>query len=295
MKKNDGNKNISVQLSGSIDEFKLDIDFKMPLTGITALVGPSGCGKTTILRCLAGLHKMAGHVKIEDEIWQDEHIFQKPHKRSVGYIFQEANLFSHLTVRENLLYGAKNAQKRHVKETFHFDDVVEVLAMKHLLERSTTSLSGGERQRIAIGRAILAQPRLLLMDEPLSALDQTSKRGIFKCFERLHEEFLLPILYVSHDINEIATLADQIILIQSGKKEAQGPAKDIIQQMNLNHTTNIFDVKATLTARVSHHEASDGLTWLDYNGQMISIPHQDLKVGDEVSLFIQPKGNTSSQ
>lgn len=283
------NKNINVMLSGSIDDFVLDIDFKMPLKGITALVGPSGCGKTTILRCLSGLHKMSGQIKIADDIWQDNNIFQKPYQRSVGYIFQEANLFSHLSVRENLLYGAARAKKHHIKETYHFDDVVDVLAIEHLLERRTTSLSGGERQRIAIGRAILAQPRLLLMDEPLSALDQTSKQGIFTCFERLHEEFLLPILYVSHDINEIATLADQIILIEDGKKVAQGLTHDIIKQMNLAPAAGYYDPKTSFTATVTRNEIEDGLTWLGYNGQAISIPLQDLKIGDEVSLFVNPK------
>lgn len=282
MKTENENNNISVSLNGSIDDFKMDIDFKMPLKGITALVGPSGCGKTTILRCLAGLHKMSGHVKVRDEIWQDDTVFQKPHKRSVGYIFQEANLFSHLSVRANLHYGTARAQKHHIKETFHFDDVVDVLAIEHLLERTTTSLSGGERQRIAIGRAILAQPQLLLMDEPLSALDQTSKRSIFRCFERLHEEFLLPILYVSHDINEIATLADQILVVAHGKKEKQGPTKDILHQMNLMPAT-------AFTARVKHHDLDKGLTWIEYNEQMISIPIQELDIGENVSFAVLPE------
>ncbi len=280
-------KAIRASFSGRIGDFTLDIDFQMPLTGITALFGPSGCGKTTILRCLAGLHKMPGHVTIQDEIWQNETIFLKPHKRSVGYIFQEANLFPHLTVHENLLYGARRAERHNLKETFHFNDVVELLAIKHLLKRTTTSLSGGERQRIAIGRAILAQPRLLLMDEPLSALDQATKKGIFSCFQRLHEEFHLPILYVSHDINEIAQLADRIVVISNGRKVEEGFTSDIINKLGLHPPPNTSYQAPTITAIVTNHDKEEQITWLDYNGKKICIPIQNSEIGAQITLSIQ--------
>tara|TARA_R110002096_G_scaffold435548_1_gene661490 strand:+ start:161427 stop:162260 length:834 start_codon:yes stop_codon:yes gene_type:complete len=273
-----GAKNISASLRGNIDNFNLDIEFTMPLVGITALFGPSGCGKTTILRCLAGLHKLHGRVAIGDEIWQDENKFTKPHERSVGYIFQEENLFSHLSVRENLDYGANRARKHHLKETFHFDDVVDLLGIKHLLDRSTVSLSGGERQRIAIGRAILAQPRLLLMDEPLSALDQKSKTGIFYCFERLHEEFNLPVLYVSHDIDEVSKLADHIIAIDNGRKIGEGPTADIMAQLNL---------RTSVSARIIRHDPDQKLTWIDYNGQTLSIPLLDSEIDTRLKIDIR--------
>lgn len=270
-------KNISASFCGSIDDFNLDIEFTMPLVGITALFGPSGCGKTTILRCLAGLHQLPGHVSIGDEIWQDENKFTKPHERSVGYIFQEANLFSHLSVRKNLDYGAHRAKKHHLKETFHFDDVVDLLGIKHLLDRNTVSLSGGERQRIAIGRAILAQPRLLLMDEPLSALDQKSKKGIFPCFERLHEEFNLPVLYVSHDSDEVSRLADHIIALDGGKKIAEGSTDDIMTKLNL---------RTSVSARIIRHDPDQELTWIDYKGQTLSIPFQDDEIGALLKIDI---------
>lgn len=292
MTKKINDKNISVAFNGSIGDFNLDIHFQMPLTGITALFGPSGCGKTTILRCLAGLHQMSGHVMIQNKIWQNETVFLKPHKRSVGYIFQEANLFSHLTAHQNLLYGAERAQKHHLKETFHFDDVVDLLGIKHLLNRETTSLSGGERQRIAIGRAILAQPQLLLMDEPLSALDQTSKQGIFECFQRLHEEFFLPILYVSHDINEVAKLADHIIILSDGKKILEGPTADIIKQASLvtsSHQLYNNDTNFIIDAIITHHDLDNQLTSIKFNDQVINIPLMNKNIGTEVSLIIKDK------
>ena len=170
-----GGKNIKAFFNGSIDNFNLDVKFTMPIEGITALFGPSGCGKTTILRCLAGLNKLPGYLFFGDEVWQNENQFINAHERSIGYVFQEANLFPHLSVRKNLNYGAQRAKAHYLKERFHFNDVVELLGIQHLLERNTVSLSGGERQRIAIGRAILAQPKFLLMDEPLSALDNGKK------------------------------------------------------------------------------------------------------------------------
>lgn len=278
---------IEVAFNGTIGDFRLEIDFQMPLKGITALFGPSGCGKTTILRCLAGLHQMPGKVILENEIWQNDHIFIKPHKRSVGYIFQEANLFSHLTVRQNLLYGAERARVHNLKETFHYNDVVELLGITHLLNRSTLSLSGGERQRVAIGRAILAQPRLLLMDEPLSALDQSSKQGILACFQRLHDEFSLPILYVSHDIKEVSLLSDRIIILDDGKKVEEGITKNVLPAINhdsigksLSKTDNRTDIIAT----IKDHDNYNHATILDFQGQDIILPWIDEKQGSDVIL-----------
>ncbi|MEZ5757350.1 MAG: molybdenum ABC transporter ATP-binding protein [Emcibacteraceae bacterium] len=280
-------KHIEVAFKGSIGDFRLDIEFQMPLKGITALFGPSGCGKTTILRCLAGLHQLPGKVIVDNEIWQNDQIFIKPHKRSVGYIFQEANLFSHLTVRQNLLYGAERARAHNLKETFHYNDVVELLGINHLLNRSTLSLSGGERQRVAIGRAILAQPRLLLMDEPLSALDQTSKQGILTCFQRLHDEFSLPILYVSHDIKEVSLLSDRIIVLDDGKKVEEGIAKQVFPALNHVNPDNPFidvDKRTDLIAVIKEHDNNNHLTILEFQGQEIILPKIDEKPGKDVIL-----------
>jgi|GEM_PF-1500317 len=287
MNKMTENKHIEVAFNGSIGDFRLDIEFQMPLRGITALFGPSGCGKTTILRCLAGLQQMPGKVIVDNEIWQNDQIYIKPNKRSVGYIFQEANLFSHLTVRQNLVYGAERARAHNLKETFHYNDVVELLGINHLLNRSTLSLSGGERQRVAIGRAILAQPRLLLMDEPLSALDQTSKQGILTCFQRLHDEFSLPILYVSHDIKEVSLLSDRIIVLDKGKKVKEGITKQVFPDLNHVSPDNPFidvDKRTDLIAVIKEHDSCNNVTILDFQGQEIILPCINEKPGKDVIL-----------
>jgi len=161
---------------GRFGNFTLDAAFTVPARGITAIFGASGCGKTTVLRCLAGLQRLDGHVHLRGDTWQDSArgLFVPPHARHLGYVFQEASLFPHLSVRDNLLYGARRVSAP-LAEALAFDEIVDLLDIRHLLDRATQRLSGGERQRIAVGRALLAQPRLLLMDEPLSALDKFSK------------------------------------------------------------------------------------------------------------------------
>ena len=273
-----GGKNINASFNGSIDNFNLDVKFTMPIEGITALFGPSGCGKTTILRCLAGLNKLPGYLFFGDEVWQNENQFINAHERSIGYVFQEANLFPHLSVRKNLNYGAQRAKAHYLKERFHFNDVVELLGIQHLLERNTVSLSGGERQRIAIGRAILAQPKFLLMDEPLSALDKVSKGNIFFCFEKLQREFKLPILYVSHDIDEVAKLSGHIIALDNGKKITEGPAIDVLAQLKLS---------TSLSARIVGHDLEKKLTWVQYKEQKLSIPLQDNPIGALLKIDFQ--------
>jgi molybdate transport system ATP-binding protein len=209
----------SVRYAGVLGNFELDIAFETPMRGITALFGPSGCGKTTILRCVAGLNHLPGRLMVGGEVWQDDATGKslEPHERPVGYVFQEASLFAHLSVRENLRYGHRRALKKGLAERFRFDEVVELLGIGHLLDRATAGLSGGERQRVALGRAFLTQPRLFLMDEPLSALDRMTKEEILPYFEALRTSTSVPTLYVSHDISEIERLADHLVLLQSGR------------------------------------------------------------------------------
>ena len=196
------------------------------MRGVTALFGPSGCGKTTVLRCVAGLQMLRdGYLSIGGEVWQDGAAFRPPYQRSVGYVFQEASLFPHLSVRRNLLYGHRRALRRGTGEATRFDEVVELLGMQGLLDRSPLRLSGGERQRVAIGRALLSQPRLLLMDEPLAGLDRLSKDEILPYLEALHTALSIPILYVSHDIAEVERLADHLVLMQAGQWSRAGPCK----------------------------------------------------------------------
>jgi molybdate transport system ATP-binding protein len=205
---------IEARFAGRLGAFGLDAAFTVPAQGITAIAGPSGCGKTTLLRCIAGLARMPGRLWVAGEVWQDRGCFLRPHQRAVGYVFQEASLLANLSVRDNLLFGFRRSKDR---SKIAFDDVVSLLGAGPLLGRSTQRLSGGERQRVAIGRALLSQPHLLLMDEPLSSLDTDSKAEILPYLERLPRALAIPVLYVSHDPSEIARLADRVLLMRDGR------------------------------------------------------------------------------
>ena len=204
-----------------LGSFRLAAEFTLPSRGITALSGSSGSGKTTLLRCIAGLTRLPGRLIVDGDIWQDERTFLPVHRRAVGVVFQDASLLAHLSVKGNLTYGARRVAARAVG----LDDVVELLGLAVLLDRSTGALSGGERQRVALGRALLSQPRLLLMDEPLSSLDAASKAEIMPYLERLHRELSLPTLYITHDAQEIARLADHLLIMRDGKVAPVQPAR----------------------------------------------------------------------
>lgn len=202
------------RFSGTLGAFRLDARFELAAKGITALSGPSGSGKTTLLRCIAGLTRMAGDLTVADEVWQDARTFVPTHRRPVGVVFQEASLLSHLSVRGNLDYGARRTP---AKADIGFDDTVELLGLGSLLDRAPANLSGGERQRVALGRALLSQPKLLLMDEPLSSLDAAAKAEILPYLDRLHRALAIPALYISHDAGEIARLADHVLEMRGGR------------------------------------------------------------------------------
>jgi molybdate transport system ATP-binding protein len=202
------------RFAGRLGAFTLDAAFALEPTGITALSGPSGAGKTTLLRCLAGLTRLPGRLTVDGEAWQDEGTFLAPHRRPVGVVFQEASLLTHLTARGNLAYGLRRTRE---KGSVGFDDTVDLLGLAPLLDRAPANLSGGERQRIALGRALLTQPKLLLMDEPLSSLDAGAKAEILPYLERLHRSLAIPALYITHDAREIARLADRVIYMREGR------------------------------------------------------------------------------
>jgi molybdate transport system ATP-binding protein len=216
---------INVRLHLTYSAFALKVDLQLPGRGVTALYGHSGSGKTTCLRCIAGLERAEdGFVQVNDEVWQDSRngLFVPPHKRALGYVFQEASLFPHLSVRANLEFGLKRIPR--AQRRVDMAQATELLGIGHLLERHPQHLSGGERQRIGIARALLTSPRLLLMDEPLAALDSQRKGEILPYLERLHDELDIPVLYVSHAQDEVARLADHIVLLRDGRPWPAAPS-----------------------------------------------------------------------
>lgn len=208
---------VRFRLQGRFGGFTLDAAANVPASGLTAMVGPSGSGKTTLLRCLAGLARAEGEVLVAGETWQDARHFRPPHRRGVGYVFQEPSLLPHLSVRQNLAFAARRAPPGEGPE---LGEAVEMLGLVDLLDRGAGALSGGERQRAAIARALLAKPVLLLMDEPLSSLDAASKAEVLPYLETLHRRLRLPVLYVSHDAAEVARLADRVITMHDGRLQA---------------------------------------------------------------------------
>jgi molybdate transport system ATP-binding protein len=269
---------IRARLRGSVGKFALDAIFETPAKGLTALFGPSGCGKTTVLRCAAGLQKMAdGYFAVGDEVWQDGAHFLPPYQRPIGFVFQEASLFAHMSVRRNLLYGQRRAVPDGVG--VRFDDVVGLLGIEALLDRSPLRLSGGERQRVAVGRALLSRPKLLLMDEPLSALDRFAKDEILPYLERLHATLAIPVLYVSHDIAEVERLADHIILLEKGQVVRAGRLRDI-QSDPTSPLARLPDAAVGLVGTIEGQDSKYGLTRIAVNGGALLVPAIDAALGE---------------
>ncbi|MBO6718546.1 MAG: molybdenum ABC transporter ATP-binding protein [Rhizobiaceae bacterium] len=262
---------IEVALSGQLGGFALGAQFSAPGRGITALFGPSGCGKTTILRSIAGLQRLDGICRVGSETWQDERTFLPPHRRAVGYVFQEASLFPHMSVRRNLLYASRGRVPEEAPGVVSFDEVIELLGLAPLLVRAPQHLSGGERQRVAVGRALLSQPRLLLMDEPLSALDRETRDEILPFLERLHETLAIPLIYVTHDLSEVERLADHVVLMQAGEVVAAGPLADIQTNIDLPLSRQ-RDAAVSIEARVAGYDDRYGLLELDVEGGRFLLP-----------------------
>ena len=278
---------IEVQLRSQLGAFQIDVDFSTPARGITALFGRSGSGKTSVLRAIAGLQYAAeGIIRINGDVWQDAQQFIPTHKRPLGYVFQEASLFPHLSVRHNLEYGLRRTapQARRIR----FDDVVELLGIVPLLQRATARLSGGERQRVAIARALLTSPKLLLMDEPLSALDHGAKQAILPYLESLHDEFEIPSLYVSHDPNEVARLADYMVVLDQGKVMAQGQAANLLTRLDLP-LSGYDDAASLLEGVVSSHDATYHLTWISMDWGRVAVMREDLPVGQHARVQIRAR------
>ncbi|MGR3565313.1 MAG: molybdenum ABC transporter ATP-binding protein [Heliomarina sp.] len=275
---------VSVRLSHQFSGFGLDVDFEAP-AGLTVLFGRSGSGKTTIINAVAGLLKPdRGRVTIDgrDLLDTDRRIDLSTHRRQLGYIFQDARLFPHLTVAQNLSYGRWFARGPHHAD--EMDRTVDMLGLGPLMSRRPARLSGGERQRVAIGRALLAGPRLLLADEPLASLDEGRKAEILPYFERLRDEVDVPILYVSHAPAEVARLATTVIALENGRVVRQGPALEVLGDPMVT-PAGIRAAGAVLRAEVkAHHD--DGLSELDAGGIPLFLPRVPHRPGSFIRIRI---------
>jgi molybdate transport system ATP-binding protein len=268
-------------------QFHLDTDLEFPDEGVTVVFGRSGSGKTTFLRCLAGLERSpTGHMKFGDRVWQDasQNTFVPVHQRPIGMVFQEARLFPHLSVRDNLNYGYRRIAPERRKITFY--QVTELMDLHPLLDRRPQKLSGGEQQRVAIGRALLTSPQLLLMDEPLASLDAQRKQEILPFLIRLRREMKLPIVYVTHSLGEVLQLVDTLVLLQEGKNVAVGPANEVLSRLDLAGKTGPSTLGSVLTTTVAEHEAEFGLTRVQYRDQSLYIPEQPLAVGSSLRVHL---------
>jgi len=297
------NNGIDLALQLARPGFQLDVQAQLPAQGITALFGPSGCGKTTVLRALAGLERAAGRVAVAGSVWQDDaqRCFVPPHRRPVGYVIQESALFPHLDVRRNLDYGQRRipAAERRIP----LDQAVALLGIGRLLERRPAGLSGGERQRVAIARALLTSPRLLLLDEPLAALDAARKAEILPYLERLHAELAMPIVYVSHALDEVTRLADHLVLMAEGRVQAQGALVDLVVRPDLP-LASADDAGAVLPAVVAEHDRAHRLShlrlaqgsqglWIGEVAQPVGAVVRVRVLARDVSVVREPPGATS--
>jgi len=274
----------------SYRDFSLDVAHPFELAGITALFGPSGCGKSTMLRIIAGLETTAeGRVVFGAETWLDtaNKRFTPPHRRAIGYVFQDARLFPHLTVRGNLRYADKRSAG--TGPSIAFDDVVDAFELAPLLARRPHALSGGEKQRVAIARALLTRPRLLMMDEPLAALDVRRKADILPYIERLTDNFGVPIIYVTHSIDEVIRLADVMVVLSGGRKLGAGPVTEILERREIQAAMGKFEAGVALDATVAAHDHAFKLTELDFNGTRILMPFADLDIGARVRIRVRAR------
>lgn len=263
--------------------FILNVDLELPLNGVTALFGPSGSGKTTLLRCIAGLERAPkGYLTINGDVWQDDYDWLPTYKRPLGYVFQEPSLFAHLSVMGNLRYGIKRVTDQ---QRVSLEQAIELLGIGHLIDRKPDRLSGGERQRVAIARALVVSPRLLLMDEPLAALDLKRKREILPYLERLHDDLEIPIIYVSHSPDEVARLADYIVVMKGGQVSVQGPLAETLTRIDQPIRIG-EDACAILEATIGTVDNNWHLVKVEFSGGSLWFRDPGLPVGHKVRVRV---------
>ena len=280
---------IEIAIEKKLGSFTLDARLEAPESGVTALFGRSGMGKTSVINALAGLLRPdRGRIIIGGTTLFDSErgINLPPEKRRLGYVFQEARLFPHYSVRGNLLYGAKSDKDQPGPS---FDAVVDLLGIKDLLTRRPADLSGGEKQRVAIGRALLASPRLLLMDEPLASLDGPRKNEIMPFIERLRDELKLPIFYVSHEMEEIIRLADLLVLLDAGKVAASGSVEELTSRLDLWPLTGRYEAGAVIRTVLRGHDTTFGLSELAFAGGRLRVTELTLPLGTPIRVRIHAR------
>jgi len=280
--------------------FALNVDLQLPGRGVTALFGPSGCGKTTLLRCIAGLERASGSLMVNEHLWQDATHFVPTHQRAIGYVFQEASLFPHLSVRGNLQYGMKRASSN---GDAAIDPIIDLLGIRALLDRKPDGLSGGERQRVAIARALAVDPKLLLMDEPLAALDLKRKQEILPYLDRLQATLEIPILYVTHSPDEVVRLAHHLVVMDAGSVVASGELADTLSQLDLPVKLG-QEAGVVIESVVGSIESQWHLTRMDFDGGSVWIRDPGLVLGanarvrilaSDISLAREQPGKSSIQ
>lgn len=276
-----------------LDAFALDVDTRIAAAGVTALFGPSGAGKTTVLRCMAGLERATdGIFRVGDETWQDESsdVFVPPHQRAIGVVFQDVGLFPHLTVARNLHYGRRRSRRgrRSGPSGVKADEVIDLLEIRRLLDRYPARLSGGEAHRVAIARSLLSDPRLLLLDEPLTGLDAKSKSQIMDYLEPLFRELSIPVVYVSHSLDEVARLADDMRILENGRLTASGAPQELLARLDLP-VAHADAAGAVIEATVARHDLDYQLTHLDFAGGQLLIPQRDVAPGTPVRVRVQAR------
>ena len=292
-----------IQLDLQRKGFDLSVDLHLPSQGIAVIYGTSGSGKTTLLRCVAGLEPQAkGRVEIAGEVWQDDAqgIRTPVYQRPLGYVFQEASLFEHMDVQANLNYGLKRSARPH---THSLEHAVSLLGIGDLLKRRPHQLSGGERQRVAIARALATQPTLLLLDEPLASLDFARRQDILPWLEKLRDELHLPMLYVSHAADEVARLADTLVVMQHGRVQASGAVAEVLTSVRVPLSVG-DDAGALLSGHVAQIDQRWQLACIGFDGGELWVPNTGLMIGQavrvrvlarDVSIALQATQHTSIQ
>jgi molybdate transport system ATP-binding protein len=280
-----GAPNLRIDVSLHRGEFTLKVDLALPANGITVLFGPSGSGKTTVLRCVAGLEKAHGLIALGNQTWQDtaRSLFKPTWQREIGYVFQEASLFEHLNVRQNLHFGLRRAGK--TSPLHGLDASLDLLGIGHLLDRTVNSLSGGERQRVAIARALATQPQLLLLDEPLASLDVARRKEVLPWLERLHDELKIPVLYVTHSVDELARLADHVVMLEGGTVRSCAP---ITEAMVSPEVALAIGEEAGLvtTGVILHRSPEDHIAQIQLGGGTLWVRDQGIAVGQSVRVRV---------